>query len=149
MLSLGQTHRPLRPVLVPLPVVMETLKLRREAVAELVECGELRWVWDISRENACRVEHRYWLGEIFRRVGAAPLTGPSQLTLADVVEHVIGRAQTVPLIHSESVADIIWTTRTQVHTWLARKELEGHIVSKRQFVTRASLTAFLTRRIVS
>lgn len=147
MLPLGPTHRPLRPVLVPLSDTTTLLKLRHEAVLDMVDCGELRWVWNIARAGASRAEYRFWLGEIFARIGAAPLTMPAVPTLDVVIRCVIGRDKSVPHLHSESVADLLGTRRQVVHAWLATGELAGPAVGRKQYVTRASLEAFLTRRI--
>jgi len=132
-----------RPVLVTAAQAAIVLKLKPEPLLEMVECGDFIWVFDLARPGAKRRELRFWVGELLRRQAGLL---PEHRTPVQAVEQIVGH-ETVATLRTGTVAEILWTTRTVVHAWLAAKELDGpDPASHQQTVWRSSLVHFLLRR---
>ena len=135
----------LRPVLVDLNCACLTLQLRGESVLELVDSGGLLWVWDLARKGSYRRELRFWLGELLTRSTHQPFP---HLAPAEAIAKVVGHPYDLQL-STRTVADTLQSTRRMVHDWLDARELTGapgRATDPRQYVLRASLVEFLTRR---
>lgn len=135
-----------RPVLVDLNCSALVLRLRPEAVLEMVDTGDLYWVFDLARKGAHRRELRFWLGEMMRRRDGM-LREP--LSQSEAVQRIVGHP-TETHLSTRTVGETLQTTRTVVHLWLDAGELSGPTLRKgaRQQVNRSSLVDFLKRRHV-
>jgi hypothetical protein len=126
-----------------MPVAMHILEQEQESIFEMVDTGELRWVWDVSsRPGAARRELRFWLGELM----APGLNGA--LPVDDVIERVVGHP-TEPRLRGTTVCRILEVARPHMMRLLGTGYLKGECVRSVWWVEKASLTDFLRVRLVS
>lgn len=141
-------RRQVRPVLVDMNRAIEATGYAPEAVLEMVDLGELRWVWDVSlprstqRNGAThRRELRFWLGELLMPGERA------NLGLLLVIDMIIGR-EAVEDLRAVTVGDILMIRRQQVQRLVRTGELRGRRDGHPCWVTRNSLVEFLSKRWV-
>lgn len=143
-LPFAARRRPYTAVLVELPNVCTELGVSRDTVREYVDCGYLRYVFDLAAPSARARELRFDLAEVRLLAAEQPR---SQESIDEAVERIVGHRLS-PELHSESVADLLCTTRTVIHQWLRHGELTGPTqVAHRQMVSRHSIVEFLKRRV--
>jgi hypothetical protein len=130
-----------RPVLVPTYVAMATLGVPAEQVWEMVDCGELRWVWDVSVAEDRRRELRFWLSELM-----APQLARAYAT-EHVVDRVVGHALS-PELRAVTVGRILYVSRATVLRLVRAEQIDGRLMGHTQWVHRGSLKHFLSRRLV-
>lgn len=136
-----QPRRRAQCVLVDVNVAAHELGLHHEEVVEMAECGELRWVFDVSvHANRIR-ELRFWVGELMRRDARS-------MDEAEVLAAVVGHPTEVRL-RGSTVCDVLMLRRPTVHDLMAAHELSGEVVGKTLWVDRRSLVDFLRRRLVA
>jgi hypothetical protein len=71
-------------------------RFRRDDVLRLIDTGQIRWAWDISRKGARRPEVRIWreslLAYLARESGGDPKAfGADDLSLPQVIEAILPR----------------------------------------------------------
>lgn len=126
------------PVLVDKSICRHVLRLGDEEVMEMVDTGELRWVFDVASGDARRVL-RFWFGEVLR-----PRTHDHR-TLAEVVEMIAGH-KTEAWLRTGTVMRTLWLHRQNVHDLIEAEELRAEKRKQTMWVERASLLDFLQRR---
>ena len=134
-------QRAYRPVLVDVNGAMQTLGYDSETIVSMAECGELRWVFDVSVHQARIRELRFWLGELVNR-------NQRELEQAEVIETIIGR-RTEARLKAVTVASVLLVRRPTVHDYVRAGALTGEKVGNVQWIDRASLVAFLNRRVIA
>lgn len=129
--------------LVDMGYVRAHLGLDTDGVVALVESGQYRWVWDIGVHDAAASrsipEYRFWINE---------LPSPAvyrDLTPARVVAEVIGHHR--PRLSRGELVHLFVTNRPTIKKMCDAGELQAD-AGDRHYVTRASLEAFLTRRLL-
>lgn len=136
-------RRPYRPVLVPLSVAMHIMTQEQTSIIEMVDTGELRWVWDVSsRYGIGRRELRFWLGELM----APGVNGA--LPAADVIQAVVGHP-TEPRLRGHTVCNTLDVARPHLCRLLVTGELKGECSKRVWWIDKSSLIDFLERRLVS
>jgi len=139
-----------RPVLVDVNRAMEATGYGMETVIEMVDAGELLWVWDVGlmRQPICagrvapvRRELRFWLGELL-----APEAQRGR-TLDEVIEMVLGKRASSEL-RRVTVKDVLLLRPQQVMRLVMAGELSPRVDGHPCWVTRASVEGFLRRRWV-
>ena len=131
-------HRPYRPVLVSVETVAALAEIHPESVVYMCEAGAYRWAWDFGTGD--RREIRIWVGEVMSRSHAG-------LPLTDVLRRVIGH-ETEPLLRASTVCAMFAVPHPTIHRLVAAGQLRGPLDSNIQWITRASLQEFLTRRLL-
>lgn len=134
------SRRPYRPVLVPLPVAMHVLGLEAASIYEMVEDGELRWVWDVASAPPRR-QLRFWMGELL-------WPDKNDQELEDVIQKVIGHPFEKKF-HARTVCNLLFIARPH----LLRLSVTGDLPARKEshvlWVTRADLEKFLRSRLAT
>jgi hypothetical protein len=126
-------------------VAMQVLSLDTESIHEMVDTGELRWVWDVSScppVDAGRRELRFWMGELL-----APGI-QSSAAVGTVVACVIGHP-TETRLRGHTVCQVLAVARPHLLRLAVTGELRGEVAHRVRWVDRPSLEAFLGRRLVT
>lgn len=126
--------------LVPIKVAQFILGRSSDEIAEMVDCGSLRWVWNIAIETHTRRELRFLRSELLGDVI------PTQS--ADAVQLAIDGHDRIRLRRREVAAR--WMISKQMvqrlaHAGLLKIAAEG----RTSWVTTDSLRRFLTQRFIS
>ena len=137
-------RREYRPVLLDVSGAMYTLRLEQATVLEMVDTGELRWVFDVATRapGATRRELRFWLGELL-----AP-GAHTDKSARDVVEAVVGH-EVSPELRSHTVCNLLRVARPHLRRLAVTGELRGDVNGRVRWIERASLCQFLERRLVN
>lgn len=144
-LPFGAHSRPYRPVLVDIGVVSKELGVTRDTILDWVDLGVLLHVWNMAAQGARSRVLRFDMAEVLRRSANLPGMREDELATAN---RIVGHP-TETALHTETVANMLWTTRRMVHDWIDQRELIGSDQpGHRQMVTRTSLVEFLIRRRV-
>jgi hypothetical protein len=128
-----------RTVLVTVETAKAALGLDAESIWAMIDCGEIRWAWNIAtRVNGLR-EIRIWARELMQ---------PGlELPASEVIDMLIGTSR--PRLTSVEIArHVLCCSRPHMLDLLRSGELAGDMVGHHQFVHRASLAEFLTRRML-
>lgn len=133
-------HGECRPVLVSPDVARVLLRADNATIAAMVDCGELRWVWNIATRTTGSRMLRFWLGELM-----APQLHREAKT-EKVLDALIGYG-TQPRLHAGTVGRILSVARQTVYRLCDAGELEGHFECHTWWVTRSSFRQFLNRRL--
>lgn len=122
-----------RVCLLPLSTVRAVRGCDAETVFALVDSGQLRWAFDLSARQSGTRELRFFRDEVFgdSEHGATP-------------ESVIGKILGDRSAWSRGAIEIGWTISAQAISRLVRS---GEIAEANKRLTRASLAAFLKRRL--
>lgn len=139
--TLLRLNRTYRPVLVGIDQAMSTLGYDCAVVLDMVDAGELLWVFDVACVGAGRRELRFWLGELM-----APAFQRSA-TLDVVLNCVVGH-ELLPDIRNQTVSHILGVRHTTVHRLWKSGELAGVLSNRTLWIHRAGLVAFLRARWV-
>jgi hypothetical protein len=131
-------RRSFRPVLVDVNRAMECLSYGIEVVNQLVDTGELKWVFDVG-SGAGRRELRFWLGELL--LPEAQREKP----LTEVLNAIAGHS-TMSELRASTVGDILLLRRPSVWRFVVTGELNGRQAGHVQWINRAALVSFLGRR---
>ena len=143
-LPFAARKRPYKPALIELTNVATMLGVGRETVREYVDCGFLRYVFDLAARPSRSRELRFDIDEVRALAEEQPRSGEA---ISEAIERIVGHRLAREL-HTETVADILCTTRTVIHQWLRSGELRGpEQLCHRQMVNRTALVEFLTRRV--
>jgi len=130
-----------RTVLVNVEALRAALGVDADTIYAKVDCGEFRWVWDVSNGGGDVRELRFWVREL-----TAPET-VAALDLPEVIASVLGterqRWQGVEL------AQLFLISRPQVKRLHDAGELPGDIVSGKLWVKRSAVEKFLNARRVA
>lgn len=128
-----------RTVLVTPDTVRAALGVDADTVAAKVDCGELRWVWNVAlgREIA---ELRFWAREII---------SPESVTAANyspakVVAEILGSRSRW---RGVELAQLLLVSRPTIMRLVNAGELKGEIVNGAIHVWRAPLEKFLLARL--
>lgn len=132
---------PYRSVLVDVHTVVTLWSLPPATVLAMIECGQIRWAWDVSVPAGAAREVRVWLRELF----AAELS--RGLDVKAVIESVVGHS-TEPRLRGQTVVRTLQVSTQTVHNLVAAGELKGAVEERVLWVTRASLVEFLLRRLI-
>jgi len=126
-----------RPVLVPLSVAATILELEPGSVREMVDCGRLRWVWNVG-STASRAELRFWLAELLGR-------GLAGAPVSQVIERVVGYPFEKRL-RCRTVCNLLYIARP--HLQRLTGELPIRVDGGVGWVWRDDLVKFLHCRLV-
>lgn len=130
-----------RPVLVDLNRAMEATGKRREAVLDMVDSGELLWVWDMSADyRGDRRVLRFWLREMTDQISRT-------LSLAEVVSVIVGHAY-APALRRVTVSEMLMLRRCQVLRFVRLGALRRRPDRHPGWVERDSLIECLKQRWV-
>lgn len=132
-------RRSFRPVLVDINRAMECLGYGTEVVLDMVDTGEVRWVWDVGAGHGSRRELRFWLGELL-----APMI-QRERPLTEVLGFIIGHDLSTEL-RAATVGDILLLRRPSVWRLVVTGELKGRQVGHVQWIARDSFRKFLEAR---
>lgn len=134
------------PVLVCLSTATAKLRFTRQTITEMRECGELRWVWDVSVRRADIMEVRFWYQELeMVRVGDFSAV---KLSPDFVIQSIIGH-DTQALLRSTTVCETLDVQHPTLMEYHRAGELDGDVVNGVRMTTRDSLVRFLARRLLS
>lgn len=137
-----------RPVLVDLNRAAEATGYHWNVVLEMVDEGDLQWVWDFAaqpgrtRSGWCtghRRELRFWMGELL-----AP-TVHRDRTLDEVIKCVLGRDQ-LDELRAVSLSKILLLRRQQIMRMVKSGEISGRRDGHPCFVLKSSVIKMLHRR---
>jgi hypothetical protein len=129
-----------RTVLVTQETVRASLGIDADSVAAKVDCGELRWVWDISAGGGEIRELRFWARE---------LIAPSlcvALQLDAVIDSMIGTTRAH--LRAVEVGQLLLCSRPHILAHVREGDLSGPLVGHTQSISRASLVAYFRGRLV-
>jgi hypothetical protein len=140
-LKLPAQLRRIRPVLVDVNSVMQMLCVSAESVYELVDGGDLRWVWNVSEKPDGTRLLRFWVGELM------PSHRPA-CSLPEAIAAVIGHPHETNLSR-RTAGDILLLRSPSIKSLVDGGELLPPTQFDTGHITRASLVEFLTRRLVS
>lgn len=135
----------LRPVLVPMAVAVVKLGFTAESIREMRDAGELRWVWDIGLGGRKIENLRFWFGELDRLDmgdNSARYQQPGP-----VIQAVVGHPEAAEL-GSRTVTETLFITRNTLQGLHLTGELTGRLDRHVRRTDRASLVAFLERRLI-
>lgn len=143
-LRLFALRRPYRPVLVSAGTAMQVLGQEHTTVMEMVDTGELRWVFDVATGSECqkRRELRFWLGELL-----APAAHADK-SVGDVVTAVVGH-ELSPQLRGHTVCNLLRIARPHLKRLVVTGELGGDVTGRVRWIERTSLCDFLQRRLVN
>jgi hypothetical protein len=130
-----------RAVLVDVNTVTALWSLPPATVLAMIECGQIRWAWDVSVHHGPRREIRVWLRELFDPLAARILSARG------VVESVIGHA-TEPRLRATTLRRMIMVPPMTIHRLVEVESLRGDVAGGVLWITRASLVEFLTQRLI-
>ena len=137
-LKLPRLHR--RDALGDLSLAVHLLGWDASTVMEMVESGELMWVWNVaSKADSARAEWRFWIGELIA------LAAVRSQRIDTVVDCVIGKREVTEL-SVFSTKEILRVSRQQVHRLIETGQLTGRISNHVGWVPRARLVEFLKTR---
>lgn len=112
--------------------------LDAESVLSLVDCGQLRWVWDFAAGDSRR-ELRFLVAEVFER---------KTLTESQAIDAALGTTQRTRLRGSE--LEQRWVVSAQLLQNLARLgEIESDVESHTRWFGVHSIRQFISRRLVN
>jgi len=126
--------------LVSADAVKAAFYCQKEDVVRMVEDGRLRWVWDFNACGRSHTDRRFLVWEL----AGCDL---AQATLAEVVDLILHDLP-VGRIRSKDLVLRFLLTRTHMHALVRGGHLVGHVEQHTLWIDRASLEAFLTRRLV-
>lgn len=135
-----ETAPPYRAVLVDVNTVVALWSLPPSTVLAMIECGQIRWAWDVSTHGAHR-EIRVWLRELFQS------TSVRTMGAREVVEAVIGYTAEARL-RASTVRRMVMVPHVTIHRLTELGQLEGSVEDGKLWISRASLADFLTRRLI-
>lgn len=110
-----------------------------EAVQDLVESGQLRFVWNVTARPRAREisELRFWLQETI-----API--PFTVGLRDAVQAILGARRTC--WRGTEIAQMMMVSRPCIHRLRKSRALPGKIKGSTLWVQRSELQRFLNIR---
>lgn len=133
-------HR--RTVLVPVEFVRAMLGCRAEQVYWAIQAGRVRWAFEIgTNARAEQPTIRIWARELLTP-GAC-----GHFEEEWVVEAIVGHEGRASL-RSVEVEHLLMVNRSHVKRLFDLEELSGKLVCGHLWITRASVVAFLRRRLV-
>jgi hypothetical protein len=149
--------------LLPLPVAnnvalvgiegaRNVLGLDAESISALIQDGELLWVWDfaLSPVAAARRELRFWRLDLIaaasRRQGKAEVIGTRDLLLPVVLDTIL--PPTKAAFNSWELQALLTISGQQLQRLCDVKHLSGEVRGHTRWITRSSLVAFLSKRLV-
>lgn len=143
-LRLFALRREYRPVLLDVNGAMYTLRQEQATVLEMVDTGELRWVFDVASnaDGSTRRELRFWLGELLAQDAQV------DRTVQEVVAAVVGH-ELVPQLRGHTVCNLLRVARPHLRRLAVTGELRGDVTGRVRWVERPSLCEFLERRLVN
>ena len=137
---------PAEVTLIPLDMAAAIAGLHLDHALERVESGEWRWAWDLAAGHERRTLH-VWR-ECLTAAGSAEQGAASTAPgLGAVLDAVIGTP--MPEVRLVSL-ETRWSVRAQtIRRWLAVGDLSYRHAGHTLWLSRASLVAFLERRLVA
>ena len=128
-----------RAALVTVDTACSVLGVDSESISAMVDSGELIWVWDVSaRQNTIR-ELRIWSTELADRTAARR---PEREVLSAILPTRRDQFRAAEVAMTLRVSDPHLLRLIRLGT------LSGPAIGHTQWITRASLSAFLTTRLV-
>ena len=127
-----------RTALVSIDVVRAVLGVDAITVSNLVETGELGWVFDLSTTKNSQRELRFWTRELF-----APEL--CRMSTCRALQLILGKSR--PRWRGTEIEQLLLASRASVLRWHRAGDLPGETVDHTFWATRESLAAFLKSRL--
>jgi hypothetical protein len=149
--------------LLPLPVASNValvtldharaiLGVDSESVSSLIDDGTLRWVWDfaISTRATSRRELRFWKIDLLaahaRLKEQAEPIATRDLLLPTVVDSILTPSKSA--FHAAELQALFTCSAQLIQSYAKGGHMTGQIRNHTRWVTRSSLVAFLTQRLI-
>ena len=129
-----------RTVLVSVEVARAVLGVDAETIYGQIDCGGIRWAWDIACQPREIREVRVWARELI-----APDTA-GELQRGAVIEAVIGTHK--ERLRAVEVGQLLICSRPHIHKLVATGDLAGPLAGGTQYIERESLAQFLNNRMM-
>lgn len=145
-------QQPILPIMIPAASALVTIETARvllgideDSVLALIDCGRLRWSWDIAILRLRIREVRIWSRCLSAYQTNSPQPGE---TLNEVVQMVVP-LQSREWLRASEVRGILCCSQQHIERLARCGILRGQVDGRTRWVQRESLESFLLRRRVA